>query len=391
MPFKVQARTLLHLGAELISSDAIALFELVKNAFDAGSPDVNVDVVVRLRDWPGDYPALIEAARADTAKSTEHLRERLLQNHNPAAPNVAEWAAAVRSASNAADLCRIAKEANSIQISDTGHGMSRADLDQVFLTIGTRYRLEEREAQQATEAQSGEKRRPILGEKGLGRLSAMRLGDALQVETTRRGEAHWNLLEIDWTDFAHNLDQLIDDVDVAPKLGSPKKDKETCGTRILITNLKSHWDEKRLEKYANESASKLTDPFAHKRLYKVNLQLNGVFVPIHPLDTDLLKIAHASVEARFHVDGTLLAPKLKLEGTVSYMNGQRVRAFALDDLAHLKSTTDVALSAAWHLGPFSMQAYWFNRQALRERKPDGPELVKWVNNWSGGLVRTTYL
>ena len=35
MPFKVQARTLLHLGAELISSDAIALFELVKNAFDA--------------------------------------------------------------------------------------------------------------------------------------------------------------------------------------------------------------------------------------------------------------------------------------------------------------------------------------------------------------------
>lgn len=36
MPFRVTARTILQLGAELISSDAVAFYELIKNAFDAG-------------------------------------------------------------------------------------------------------------------------------------------------------------------------------------------------------------------------------------------------------------------------------------------------------------------------------------------------------------------
>ena len=37
MAFKVAARTILELGAELISSDAVALYELVKNSVDAES------------------------------------------------------------------------------------------------------------------------------------------------------------------------------------------------------------------------------------------------------------------------------------------------------------------------------------------------------------------
>src|SRR3954463_14504926 len=46
--FRVSARTLLQLGGELISSDGIAFYELIKNAVDAGSPKVFVDVVMRL-------------------------------------------------------------------------------------------------------------------------------------------------------------------------------------------------------------------------------------------------------------------------------------------------------------------------------------------------------
>lgn len=40
--FKVAARTLRHLGGELITSDEMALNELIKNAFDAGSKRVKV-------------------------------------------------------------------------------------------------------------------------------------------------------------------------------------------------------------------------------------------------------------------------------------------------------------------------------------------------------------
>jgi signal transduction histidine kinase len=384
MSFKVQARTLLQLGAELISSDAVALFELIKNAFDAGSPDVKVEVVVRLPDWPGDFPALIEAVRKKADGAIERLRSRLLQHVDSGAPGVSEWEASVHAARKANDVCSLAEAANFILISDTGHGMSRADLDEIYLTIGTRNRLEERSAR--LKAQNGEKKRPILGEKGLGRLSVMRLGDAVQINTTKRGEARWNLLEIDWTAFAHDIDQSIGDVKVAPQIGETKSDADVCGTKILITNLKAHWDELRLKKYADESVSKLSDPFAPKSRYKVNLRFNGTGVPIRLLETDLLKIASASVDARFDVGGSQNAPRLKLAGTVTYMSGERVRHFAIDDLTHLTATIKVSMTAAWRLGPFSTRVYWFNRQALRERKPDGPELVKWVNSWSGGLM-----
>src|SRR4051794_20708693 len=49
MAFQVKARVLLELGAELISSDAIALYELIKNSIDAGAKKTEVSVVVTLK------------------------------------------------------------------------------------------------------------------------------------------------------------------------------------------------------------------------------------------------------------------------------------------------------------------------------------------------------
>src|SRR5215469_10037028 len=42
VPFKPRARLLLLLGDQLIRDPGVAVFELVKNSFDADSPDVTV-------------------------------------------------------------------------------------------------------------------------------------------------------------------------------------------------------------------------------------------------------------------------------------------------------------------------------------------------------------
>ena len=55
MAFRVTARTVLHLGSELISSDGIALYELIKNALDARSPEVRINVVCRMDFAVPDY------------------------------------------------------------------------------------------------------------------------------------------------------------------------------------------------------------------------------------------------------------------------------------------------------------------------------------------------
>src|SRR5438128_1981042 len=43
MNFTIKARVLMELGSELISSDSIAIYELVKNALDAGSRRTEVE------------------------------------------------------------------------------------------------------------------------------------------------------------------------------------------------------------------------------------------------------------------------------------------------------------------------------------------------------------
>ena len=50
--FKVKAKSILELGSELINSDIIAFYELIKNGFDAGTKnrvEIQLDIVLELR------------------------------------------------------------------------------------------------------------------------------------------------------------------------------------------------------------------------------------------------------------------------------------------------------------------------------------------------------
>ena len=229
MNFQVAARTLLHLGAELISSDAVAFFELVKNAFDAGSPRADIDVVIRLeydacvtqrqfiQDCKTDplYSEVLERAMVD-------CKEAIIAEVDYSAPHARSYAGRIRAASSWDELLELIHDANYILIEDTGSGMSLKDLEEVFLTIGTRYRLDERKRQAESRNELSVNSRPILGEKGIGRLSAMRLGWGLKVETTEAGETHWNKLDVNWRNFDSPDQQFVEDVEVTPTRGNAK-------------------------------------------------------------------------------------------------------------------------------------------------------------------------
>src|SRR4051812_28800955 len=151
MAFKVNARTILQLGAELISSDAVAFYELIKNSFDAGSPRVDVDVVVRV---PHDAcqmhlrSALAELAAGTAAGARSEpfvtLKEAAAQSVDLAAPHAHELRQSLSHARSWEQLVEVLEAANYIDIADTGSGMDRKHLTEVYLTIGTRSRLVER-------------------------------------------------------------------------------------------------------------------------------------------------------------------------------------------------------------------------------------------------------
>ena len=390
MSFRVTARTLLQLGAELISSDAVAFFELVKNAFDAGSPRADIDVVNRLdhtvcdaqRNLIGSYKASSPNEEAFQGAMVE-CKEALIDGLDYSAPLADSLARSVRVASSWDELLELIDEANYILIEDKGSGMSLHDLEEVYLTIGTRYRLQQRLEQSRPDSSSSTNSRPILGEKGIGRLSAMRLGWCLHVETTESGESHWNMLDVDWRDFDSPTEQFVGDIEVTPTSGDAKSAPEYSGTRIRITALAADWSSERLRNVANE-LSKLTNPFYPRSRYPVSLRFNNDAVPIPRFEQILFTQAHAAVQGTYSLE----QGEPRFAGSVNYLLRNREKTFSYDWRDLFALTDKIPLPVLRGVGPFSVEFYWYNRQALRAVDGIGTrrQVQELVNEWSGGLM-----
>lgn len=393
MPFKVAARTILQLGAELISSDGIAFYELIKNAFDAGSPDVEIDVVVRIS--PTILAEHIRMLREESEKPRRkkeaeaaivHWKTTLADSVDSSAPGREQLLEAIAATNSLSGLIDAAQAANYIDINDTGSGMSAKDLESVYLTIGTPNRQQQKLAQhkRLQGAQTGtSKERPILGEKGVGRLAAMRLGMRLRVETTQIDDAQWNLLEINWNDFAKDLDANLEDIAVHTVAGPLKANRSQQGTRLRISELQSAWTKEYLREIAAEDISKMSDPFAKGR-FPVELAFNHDPIQVPRLDQMLFDHAQARCEGRFIVDGVAS----RLEGTIDYTLRGEKTAFLLDGEDMLSATEASSLQAVNAIGPFSVKFYWYNRQTLRQLEGTGnlQEVIKLQERWAGGLM-----
>lgn len=393
---------ILELGAELISSDAVALYELIKNAIDAGSPDVRISVQVVLR-----RSLFVEAVEAlQAGDDVERVRTKLLNNLEPNAPSVVREGfrtALLRSDDDPEEfeeaLRNVYHDLNWIEIRDRGHGMSRADLDDIFLTIGTRSRRSEKVSD------AGEFRAPgrtVLGDKGVGRLSAMRLGDHMVVRTTRAGEQFESLLDIDWNLFSHESSDLIGDVPIEPTRGRRKEDRSGQGTRILIRGLRGDWDTGTFRRMVDEQFKRIIDPFPHDRDEEddtrdpnevFDLRFNGQRHEIPGVPAWLLDQAHAVVTAEFDYrrDGS---PRLR--GDIDYRLRGRETDFERNE-AELMSLTDPIADRLIRtgprtlrdVGPFRMQFYWYNRRILKEitdLNMKRRDVLAAVNSWAGGLM-----
>ena len=388
MVFRVNARTVLELGSELISSDIIAFYELIKNAFDAGSrtgAEVKFTVVMRRND----YLAIRAAAVALSEKEEEdkqkgkgapsgERRSQLAElveaaaakfDRSAGADPVANIDAAIRDARDLQDFVRrldgCYDENNFIEISDTGSGMSLQEIHTNFLTLGTSARKRE-----VDRIIAGGGSKIPLGEKGIGRLSAMRLGERLCMETAREEDAHFNVLEIDWRLFG-DLDAMIEDIKIEPRRGTPKEQKSWHGTRLRISALQEDWTEKRVRNFAEQEFARLTDPFLDpKTRPRIALFWNGERIAIPWLDRALIDSAHATLAGTYSV--TKGEPRLDLKMTATKLGGfehpKESDALTLTrpDLESLLGGTDNQLpaSALTSVGAFDFEIYWFNRRYL---------------------------
>nr|WP_175549351.1 sensor histidine kinase [Pseudomonas sp. NFACC19-2] len=385
---------MLELGAELISSDQIALYELIKNALDARSPKVVVNISSSLS--RGEFQRLVQTLKNDEL-TDEDIEEEIASSIESLTSleivtNLTNSICSALPERRAAILSKFYNEHTWIRIEDTGHGMSEEELDTIFLTIGTPNRLLQRAR---TEDDS------VLGEKGIGRLSSMRLGDCLEVESTKAGEKSWNKLVVDWGVLKKNPNLDADKFEVSVGSGEKKSDPSIKGTRITIRNLQSDWSAEKLRSIADTDFAKLINPFNYDAARPdIRFFYNQERVIIPAFESEKLEYAHATCKASFGYDKS---GQPVLKGTVAYHVYGKSKEFELTGV-HLKSALakkagrkkktvgGSSISAGltqglMNLGEFNLEAHWFNRQKLRLDKPDGYDAaLRWLAGWGGGLL-----
>jgi signal transduction histidine kinase len=193
--FRPRARLLLLLGDQLIRNPGVAVFELVKNAFDADSPDV-----------------IITMSHIDDPKR------------------------------------------GTIVVEDRGVGMDARTVSEVWLEPGTDYRIREKRKERPTQRY----RRVPIGEKGIGRFAAHKLGSAVRLITRKVGCPEV-LVEIDWEQF--NRERYLEDVKIDIGERSPKHFVgRRSGTRLEVTKLREGWTRSRVRDLAR-AVNAISSPF----------------------------------------------------------------------------------------------------------------------------------
>ncbi|HEX8207579.1 MAG TPA: sensor histidine kinase [Solirubrobacteraceae bacterium] len=239
MRFEIDPGVVFRLGEDLISDDAQALAELIKNAYDADSPWVRV--------------------RVDTASATPsvHGRGELI---------------------------------GAITVEDAGAGMSREQVEHGWLRIAV-----SQKRRMKAENKTTPKGRTPLGDKGLGRLGAQRLGDEVELDTKAR-DSEALRVRFSWADFASS-----DTLSEVPVLEEPSTRPRT-GTTIRVLGLREHgyWSGGKTQRqHLLRELSQIISPYEGVDGFRVSIEIDGGQLDLFELTSRLRDTAEARYELQF--------------------------------------------------------------------------------------------
>ena len=272
LSFRVSAGLKNIIGRDLISDKYIAIFELVKNSYDAGAYEVDISFVT-----------------TDAGQ-------------------------------------------NQIIISDNGCGMTYTDIVEKWLFVA--YSEKKTQNRKRTSFRD-EIKREVAGAKGVGRFSCDRLGALLTLITKTETETSANKVEVNWNKFELDDTQEFMSIPVQYSTIEALPSGFSKGTTLIVDALRENWSRDDLLRL-KRSLMKLISPDADKGELPFDIELivpserendnkvlnktginpdrdivNGV---IHNDIFEKLNIKTTSIEVNISEDGQLITSKLTDRG-----------------------------------------------------------------------------
>lgn len=220
--FRPRARLIKTIGEELISNDNVAITELVKNSYDAGSPIVDIT-----------FTGNVKEKEITKRVGRKEITER--QHY-------------------------IEKENASIVIYDQGKGMDFGTILHAWMEPATNYKKKE---------ENKNTNRKFSGEKGIGRFASAKLSSKLELITKQENDNEI-VVWFDWNDFS-NEETYLDNVKVNWVIRPATEIKEH-GTILKLTNLSDDWDEDKIGEL-RVALSRLLNPIVPNEDFLISINL----------------------------------------------------------------------------------------------------------------------
>ena len=252
--FRVHPSVIFRLGEELITDEVMALVELIKNSYDADSTYVKVTIDTE--------------AKCDLEGTTF-----------PGAKGY-------------------------ITVEDDGFGMDERAIRRGWLTISDSGKHDMKDRRKTTPGG-----RTPIGDKGLGRLGAQRLGENIEISTRPDGEDATYYVGFSWQEF-RDASSLAD---IHPRFSQAARPRKK-GTQILISGLRSaeRWRAGGVNDL-QARLSQLVSPYDPPKDFRVLVQVNGRKVPLQELTSRLVDTAQVKYELDFDGEKLHVAGGVKLE------------------------------------------------------------------------------
>ncbi|WP_188188492.1 sensor histidine kinase [Nonomuraea sp. SYSU D8015] len=269
------------------------------------------------------------------------------------------------------ELINVETPGGTIKVSDVGDGMTPREIHDGFLLLGRSGKVD-------SEYTPGGRRK--VGEKGLGRLAALRLGRQVELRTRPRSEPGVEYqLVINWDLFESAV--AVEDIDLTIiRAGTT----EPPGTTIEISNVATEFTNNDVERLAR-SLVMLTGPFPNSNTgFKAELRSPEFSAMEKLVGHGFFEICDFVLRARLNVDGAIVASLVDRHG--------KVLAEAETDKVIRHSPDYRAGATPQFMSPpaAQLELWMFNLNTV-SYGPDGhriPGLQKTVSNWLkqfGGL------
>lgn len=233
-----------------------------------------------------------------------------------------------------ADYVKISFNKNEIIIADNGKGMSKDDLEKKWFAVAysaKKDNTEDIDLKRDSHLNNLKSRRFYAGAKGVGRFSCDRLGEDLELITSKIETTTTFKVDVDWREFEKDAQQSFDSVEIPFEEIESRNifpQLKPFGTILKIKNLNSTWDKRKLQEL-RRSLEKLINPFSKVNLFKIeivaeeyieldknsgnNLKINGV------IDNSILKVLDIkTTQIDLSIKGNTIATKIIDRGTLIY-------------------------------------------------------------------------